>query len=49
VIAEAGEEEEVLIAEIDLSVINETRKWWPFFRDRRLDSFADLQKRWLEE
>jgi N-carbamoylputrescine amidase len=49
VIAEAGEEEEILIADIDLSAMDETRKWWPFFRDRRIDSFADLQSRWLEK
>jgi len=49
VVAEAGEEEETLVVDIDLSVIDETRKWWPFFRDRRIDSFSDLNKRWLDE
>ncbi len=39
--------EEILITEIDLSVIDETRITWPFFRDRRIDSYGDLTKRWL--
>ncbi len=49
IVAEAGEGEQVLIADVDLSAIEETRKWWPFFRDRRIDSFSGLNKRWLDE
>jgi N-carbamoylputrescine amidase len=48
ILAQAGEEEEVLVTEIDLSVIAETRKWWPFFRDRRIDAYQDLALRWDE-
>ncbi len=43
------DKEEVVIAEIDLKEINETRITWPFFRDRRIDSYSDLTKRWLED
>lgn len=43
------DKEEVLISEIDLSAITETRITWPFFRDRRIDSYNDLTKRWLED
>ncbi len=43
------EKEELVVAEIDLSTIDETRITWPFFRDRRIDSYQDLTKRWLEE
>jgi N-carbamoylputrescine amidase len=43
------DKEEILISEIDLSVINETRITWPFFRDRRIDSYQDLTKRWLTD
>lgn len=49
VIAEAGEDEEVLVCDLDLDLIAETRKWWPFFRDRRIDSYGDLQKRWVQD
>ncbi|HCB70569.1 MAG TPA: carbon-nitrogen hydrolase [Persephonella sp.] len=45
----SGEKEEVLIHEIDLSLIDETRITWPFFRDRRIETYHDLSKRWLED
>lgn len=47
VLAEAGEGEQVLLADLDLSVIEETRRWWPFFRDRRIDAYGGLTSRWL--
>lgn len=43
------ESEQNLIVECDLSLINTARTHWPFFRDRRIDAFADLQKRWCED
>ena len=49
VIAEAGAGEEVLIAECDLKGIEETRQIWPFLRDRRIDAYAGLDKRWLAD
>jgi N-carbamoylputrescine amidase len=47
VIAEAGSGEEVLVVECDLSKIETTRRGWPFLRDRRIDVFGDLAKRWI--
>jgi N-carbamoylputrescine amidase len=47
VVAEAGAGEEVLVVECDLARIEATRRGWPFLRDRRIDAFADLQKRWI--
>jgi N-carbamoylputrescine amidase len=49
VLSEAGEEEAVLVCDLDMSLIGETRKWWPFFRDRRIDAFEPLTQRWLEQ
>ena len=49
VIAEAGEGEETLVVDLDLSLLEETRKWWPFFRDRRIDAYGGITKRWAEE
>lgn len=43
------DKDEILITEIDLSIIDETRITWPFFRDRRIDSYNELTKRWLED
>ncbi|HLE96846.1 MAG TPA: carbon-nitrogen hydrolase [Candidatus Thermoplasmatota archaeon] len=47
VVAKAGtEKEEVVVARCDLSAIERTRQGWPFFRDRRIDAYGDLAKRW---
>jgi N-carbamoylputrescine amidase len=40
--------EENIIIDIDLQRSENVRRWWPFFRDRRVDAFADLQKRWRD-
>ncbi|HSC89621.1 MAG TPA: carbon-nitrogen hydrolase [Polyangiaceae bacterium] len=49
VLVEAGEGEEVLTCDLDLSMLEETRKWWPFFRDRRIDAYGDITRRWTED
>ncbi|OGW78515.1 MAG: acyltransferase [Omnitrophica bacterium GWA2_52_8] len=50
VMAEAGENEEtVLTAVCDLDKIEETRRQWPFFRDRRPDFYQGLTERCLDE
>ncbi len=49
VIAEASaDKEEVLIAECDLSLIEKTRRGWPFLRDRRVDAYGGLLQRMLD-
>ncbi|MGD2248546.1 MAG: nitrilase-related carbon-nitrogen hydrolase [Candidatus Methanofastidiosia archaeon] len=43
IIAEASEDkEEVVVADIDVSLIKEMRKEWPFLRDRRPEMYGDL-------
>ena len=45
VIANAGEDEpEILIANCDLSKIEQTRQHWPFLRDRRVDAYKNLTR-----
>lgn len=39
-------EEIILMADIDLARAEQVRRWWPFFRDRRIDAFGALVKRW---
>ncbi len=39
---------ETLIADIDLNRSEQVRRWWPFFRDRRIDEYGNLTKRFLE-
>jgi len=50
VLAEASEDkEEVLLAEIDLSRIEEVRRNWPFLRDRRVDAYQGITERFLDD
>ncbi len=43
VLAQAGEtDEEVLVADLDLARVEEVRRVWPFFRDRRPDAYGEL-------
>ncbi|HMA92277.1 MAG TPA: carbon-nitrogen hydrolase [Polyangiaceae bacterium] len=49
VIAEAGEQEETLIVEIELDLIAEQRRWWPFLRDRRIDAYQGLLRRYIDD
>lgn len=41
-------EEGVAVVDLDLAAIEQTRRAWPFLRDRRLDACADLQRRALD-
>jgi N-carbamoylputrescine amidase len=41
-------EEAVHVQEIDLSLTDYYRSHWPFMRDRRIDSYADIQKRFVD-
>jgi N-carbamoylputrescine amidase len=45
----SNENEENMIVDIDLARSEAVRRMWPFFRDRRIDAFDDLTKRWREE
>ena len=45
----SNEENENLIIEIDLSRTETVRRMWPFFRDRRIETYSDLTKRWRED
>lgn len=36
----------VVVAEVDLARAGEVRRLWPYFRDRRVDAYGDLLKRW---
>ena len=42
------ENEEVLIAAIDFERSEQVRRIWPFLRDRRIDAYADLNKRYRD-
>ena len=49
IIAKAShEEEEILIGEVDLALLEDTRRNWPFLRDRRIDAYAPITQRFLD-
>jgi len=45
----SNDNEENMIVDIDLSRSETVRRIWPFFRDRRVDAFGELTKRWRED
>jgi N-carbamoylputrescine amidase len=47
-LAKAGQGEEVLVVTCDLSKVDASRTHWPFLRDRRIDAYQDLTKRYLD-
>ena len=42
------DKEEVLVVDIDLDSLDTQRTHWPFLRDRRIDAYQDLTKRFLD-
>lgn len=41
-------EEESIIVSIDLDHSEQVRRWWPFLRDRRIDEYGDITRRFIE-
>ena len=49
IIYEASEDqEESIIVEMDLEHSELVRRWWPFLRDRRIDEYKDITKRYID-
>lgn len=44
----SNDQEENIVVEIDLKQSEEVRRWWPFLRDRRIDAYGDLTKRFID-
>jgi N-carbamoylputrescine amidase len=47
IVAEAGESEEILVAQCDPALIEDVRRNWPFLRDRRVDAYGPILSRYL--
>jgi N-carbamoylputrescine amidase len=47
VLAEAGEDPAVIVAQCDPALVEETRRNWPFLRDRRVDAYGGILSRYL--
>jgi N-carbamoylputrescine amidase len=44
----SSDREELLLVECDLGAIERVRRDWPFLRDRRIDAYADLARRFRD-
>jgi len=44
---EAGEQQEIVVAQCDPALIESVRRNWPFLRDRRVDAYAPILSRYL--
>jgi N-carbamoylputrescine amidase len=44
----ATDREENLVVSVDLNQVDVTRTHWPFLRDRRIDAYAELTRRFLD-
>ena len=50
IIAEGStDKEEILMAEVDVAHLEDVRRNWPFFRDRRIDAYGNITHRFLDE
>ncbi len=45
----SNDEEESIVIEVDMHHSEQVRRWWPFLRDRRIDNYQDITKRYIDE
>ena len=45
----ATDEEVDQIIDVDKQRTENVRRWWPFFRDRRIEAYGDLTRRWIDK
>jgi N-carbamoylputrescine amidase len=43
-----NDKEVTQIIDVDLSRSEQVRRWWPFLRDRRIDAYSDITKRFID-
>jgi len=44
----ADDNEEIAVVDIDLEHSEHVRRWWPFLRDRRIDAYSDINRRFID-
>ncbi|MBR2113472.1 MAG: carbon-nitrogen hydrolase [Prevotella sp.] len=44
----SNDQEEVALVEIDMQRSEQVRRWWPFLRDRRIENYNDITKRYID-
>lgn len=45
----SNDKEERIVVSIDMHHSEQVRRWWPFLRDRRIDSYTDIIRRFIDE
>ena len=48
-LAHFGEEEQTAVVEVSIERSESVRQWWPFLRDRRIEEYAPITKRFLDQ
>ena len=48
-LAHFGEDEQTAVVEVSIERSESVRQWWPFLRDRRIEEYAPITKRFLDE
>lgn len=49
ILAQAStDQEENLVVDIDMNRTEQVKRIWPYFRDRRIDAYGDITKRWID-
>ena len=47
-LAQLGAEADVLVTDVDLTRSENVRRWWPLLRDRRIDAYGELTRRFRD-
>lgn len=45
----SADKEEILVVKVDIGRSEQVRRWWPFMRDRRIESYESILKRFCDE
>jgi N-carbamoylputrescine amidase len=47
---EAPKDQEVVtVVDVDMQRSEQVRRWWPFLRDRRIDNYGDITRRFIDK
>jgi N-carbamoylputrescine amidase len=47
---EAPKDQEVAtVVDVDMQRSEQVRRWWPFLRDRRIDNYGDITRRFIDK
>lgn len=48
-LAHFGEDEQTAVVEVSIERSESVRQWWPFLRDRRIEEYSPITKRYIDE